>query len=114
MTDASHAFLYSGGVMQDLGTLGMGSSFAHGINNNRQVTGDSQTTGGASHAFLYSNGTMNDLGTLGGSGSQGIGINAIGQVVGTSYLSGRDSFSGPTPSRKGPPIARSRSATRRL
>ena len=79
-----HAFLYSDGQMQDLGTLGGNYSKGLAINNNGQVTGFSFTAN-TSHAFLYSNGAMMDLGTLpGGLGSAGYGINDSGQVVGYS------------------------------
>src|SRR5580704_4338915 len=55
-----HAFLYSGGVMTDLGVLG-GSSFlsnsvAQAINNEGQIVGYSTATNagtGGYHAFLY-------------------------------------------------------------
>jgi probable HAF family extracellular repeat protein len=81
-----HAFLYSGGVMTDLGTLPGGYySSGFGINNNGQVVGDAQVAGGNYHGFLYSSGTMTDLGTLpGGSSSYAYGINNNGQVVGQS------------------------------
>jgi len=41
--------------MHDLGTLGLTSSSAQGINANGQVVGNA-ATGGLSHAFLYANG----------------------------------------------------------
>ena len=82
-----HAFLYSNGVMQDLGTLpGGGISFAYGISNNGQVVGVSTTSLNAAHAFLYSNGIMQDLGTLGGASSFAYGVNNSGQVVGYSQI----------------------------
>ena len=80
------AFLYSGGVMHDLGVLpGFVQNWANGINDSGQVVGFSQTTGNAvTHASLYSGGQWHDLGTLGGTYSNALGINNAGQVVGQS------------------------------
>jgi probable HAF family extracellular repeat protein len=81
----SHAFLYSGGKMIDLGTLGGTNSAGRGVNDNGQATGVADTAvPGVQHAFLYSGGKMADLGTLGGTNSQGYGINASGQISGTA------------------------------
>jgi probable HAF family extracellular repeat protein len=79
-----HAFLYSGGTMQDLGTLpGCVSSNAYDINSTGQVVGDSQDSSGHFHAFLYSNGMMQDLGSLSGyTNSPAYAINDNGVVVG--------------------------------
>lgn len=55
-TDLGHAVLWSGGSVQDLGTLGTGSfSEAWGVNNLGQVVGSSYTNGGGFgvHGFLY-------------------------------------------------------------
>jgi probable HAF family extracellular repeat protein len=82
-----HAFLYSEGMMTDLGTLlGVSTSAAYGLNASGQVVGYASNSGGNwRHAFLYSNGTMTDLGTLPGDHySSASGINASGQVVGVS------------------------------
>ena len=83
-TDTAHAFLYSGGSMNDLGAQSAGK----GINNSGQIAGVFDITGGASHAFLYSGGSMSDLGTLGGDNSFGVGINNSGQVTGVSDITG--------------------------
>jgi probable HAF family extracellular repeat protein len=85
----SHAFLYSGGVMTDLGTLGgTFSSGADAINSAGEVVGQASTSAGLQHAFLYSGGAMSDLGTLGGTFSVAQGINAAGSIVGRSVNSG--------------------------
>ena len=56
-----HAFLYSAGVMTDLGS----NSIAYAINDSGQVVGSFATADfSALHAFLYSAGVMTDLGKL--------------------------------------------------
>ena len=81
-----HAFLYSAGLMVDLGSLGGTASEATAINSSSHVVGNSGLSGDVvSHAFLMATGPMQDLGTLGGSWSWAYGINDSDQVVGTSY-----------------------------
>jgi probable HAF family extracellular repeat protein len=80
-----HAFLWSGGEMSDIGTLGYSYSYGKSINDSGQVVGYSGTADGAAHAFLWENGKINDLGTLpGGSDSYANRINNMGEVVGQS------------------------------
>ncbi|HEY8747756.1 MAG TPA: hypothetical protein VIM11_07270 [Tepidisphaeraceae bacterium] len=86
----AHAFLYSGGAMTDLGTLGGNVSTVQAINASGQIVGYSATAGGATHAFSYVGGTMTDLGTLGGTSSFAYGVNASGQVIGYSTLASGD------------------------
>jgi probable HAF family extracellular repeat protein len=79
--DGGNAFLYSGGVLHYLGSLGGTPTQAYGINNLGQVVG---TTSNGS-AFLYSNGTMAGLaGTLPGGffATCANGVNDSGQAVG--------------------------------
>ncbi|MEN6451202.1 MAG: PEP-CTERM sorting domain-containing protein [Thermoguttaceae bacterium] len=78
---ANHAFLYSNGVMSELGTLSPGgNSNAYGINNLGQVVG-----GSCNDACVFSNGTITDLSALPGfTAHVAYDINDLGQVVGMS------------------------------
>jgi len=58
-----HAFLYSGGIMHDLGTLGGANSSASGISAAGWVVGAADTSTGTD-AFLSMNGVMYDLNSL--------------------------------------------------
>ena len=83
-----HAFLYSDGAMQDLGTLGGSTSLAYSINSVGDVVGVAKTKDENYNAFLYSDGAMQGLGTLGGSWSTGSAINENGQITGSSSIAG--------------------------
>jgi probable HAF family extracellular repeat protein len=80
-----HASLYSGGQVQDLGTLGGYQSFANGINDAGQVVGES-AIGPTTHAFLFTGGAMQDLGALSGGWSDALAVNDAGQIVGYSLV----------------------------
>jgi len=83
------AFLYSDGIMKDIGTLGGTSSAGTGINASGQIVGHSWLAGDSTyHAFLYSSGTMTDLGTFGGLTSRANAINDAGQITGYADLTG--------------------------
>ena len=79
----------SGDVSQmlDLGDLGGGAAQAFGVNNHRQVVGQSKTVDEFQHAFLWTQEAgMIDLGTLGGDNSWAWAINDEGVVVGKAEL----------------------------
>jgi probable HAF family extracellular repeat protein len=83
------AYLYRAGSLIELGTLGGNYTWASGINNVGQITGnsflppdgDGEVRG---HAFIWKDGHMRDIGTLGGPGSGAQDINDAGHVVGMS------------------------------
>ncbi|HSM58366.1 MAG TPA: clostripain-related cysteine peptidase [Candidatus Sulfomarinibacteraceae bacterium] len=83
--------------MNELGTLGGNVSAAYDINDQGQVAGWANTTGGDRRAFLWLPqpdydlpAGMNDLGHLGGSTSQAYAINNEGHVAGASSLANGD------------------------
>jgi probable HAF family extracellular repeat protein len=93
--EPTHAVVYLGGSVRDLGALGFSSVVAMAVNHSGQIVGYGTIPGGAAtHAFLYSGGDMTDLGTLGGPDSYALGINDSGQVVGAADGPGgaRDAF----------------------
>jgi len=92
-TDAagnSRAFLYSGGVMHDLGSFGGDYGEARAIDAAGVVVGYSSFVEyGFSHAFEYADGSLIDLNDVtGGLGIQvlmdAVGINDAGQIVANS------------------------------
>lgn len=92
----SHAFIYSAGVLTDLGMLPGGTqSFAYGINRSAQVVGASDSAAASTlHAFLYSAGVMKDLNSLipANSGwvlTEARAINNNGQIVGNGIKDGQ-------------------------
>ena len=86
-----HAFIYSGGVMKDIGNISsIFANFSHAqaINAAGDVVGWGVNDDFETHAFLYRGGAMTDLGTLGGSESRAHDISDNGTVVGWSYIAG--------------------------
>jgi probable HAF family extracellular repeat protein len=82
---STHAFIYTNGIMTDIGHLGGNYSYGKSINLHGEVIGYSTTTDGATHAFLYDpdkGGGLMDLGTFGGEASYALGINDYGDAVG--------------------------------
>lgn len=83
------AFLWDGGALTDLGTLG-GATRAQGINDAGQITGYSYADlpggGAAPRAFVWENGVLTELGLLAGeTHALGLGISELGDVAGSCY-----------------------------
>jgi probable HAF family extracellular repeat protein len=82
------AFLWEGGKLTDLGSLGGTFGMATHINNQGQIIGVMSTPGDSVlHPFLWTNGVLKDLGTLGGKSGEPHDINELGQVVGLAMTS---------------------------
>ena len=78
----SHAIIFTGLSMTDIGTLGGVFSQAWGLSADGSViVGDSDTSGGDRHAFKYLGSAMTDLGTLGGAYSYARAVSANGSVI---------------------------------
>jgi len=78
-------WLWDGGDVTDLGSLGGGGTWASGLDDAGRVVGWSGVRSEplrTVHAFLWEDGVMTDLGTLGGEYSFAYDINNVGQVVG--------------------------------
>lgn len=88
------AFIWTKGVMRDLGDLGFDINAGLDINDCGQITGFASLPIGfrSRHAFLYSNGRLRDIDgrpDTDNSFSEGTGINNLGHIVGSSnHLSG--------------------------
>lgn len=78
---AYHAFVYTSGVLTDIGTLGGDYSFANAINDLGQVVGNSDTAGATTNGFVYSGGAMTAMSAA--PYILAFGINNSGTIVGT-------------------------------
>ena len=82
-------FLWQGGHMRDLGTLGGTQSLTNWLNNSGEVVGQDDIAGDqAFHPFLWDGQQLRDLGTLGGDFGGANHVNDAGDVTGWATLPG--------------------------
>jgi probable HAF family extracellular repeat protein len=83
-TGLSRAFLYTGGVLYNIGVLpGDTVSFGRSLNNRGDVVAQSCGSSGC-RAFLWREGDTTELGSLGGTQTNPVSINNRAQIVGAS------------------------------
>jgi probable HAF family extracellular repeat protein len=85
MQAEQHAFLFSGGALGDIGTLGGPNAFPSAINDLAQIAGFAFTSGDIFHAMVARDGALVDLGSLASAPndfSRARSINRSGHVVG--------------------------------
>jgi probable HAF family extracellular repeat protein len=81
----THAFIYKGSGLVDIGTLGGTYSAGWSINDHDEIAGVSSVTGSSlNHLFLYAQGHMRDLGTVAGESFVNAEINDRGEIVGSA------------------------------
>jgi probable HAF family extracellular repeat protein len=82
-------FLWEGGTMIDLGSLGGTLGYPNNLNNRGEVVGQMNLAGDLTyHPFLWDRGVLKDLGTFGGDKGFADSINDAGEVVGRADLPG--------------------------
>jgi uncharacterized membrane protein len=90
-SNAGHAFLADASGIHDLGTIDVGSSAAHAVNDQGVAAGEA-TVHGSIHAARFDSTGVHDLGTLGGTYSTAYGINSRGVIVGWATPPGVTGF----------------------
>jgi probable HAF family extracellular repeat protein len=84
----THAFLYTGSGLADIGTLGGTYSEGSSINDLGEIAGISTVANGATHLFLYTQGHMHDLGTAAGQTFASAALNDRGEILASTAGSG--------------------------
>ena len=84
--DYTKGFIWENNVMTYLGSLGTQSSQGYGINDQKQIAGNSYIDSLNDRAFLWENGQMTELPHLGGNQDYAYAINENKQIVGFSRI----------------------------